>query len=150
MESWTRHFSILSDEEIFTFDPPLKSHQSIWSLIQAYYLIISIPNSKNWKYNNDWRLSFFYGWSKVPHRQNSIFRIGGKINLCSANHRICNIRYVLIKFSGYIAYDMQFNFYPRPVMAFGYCRCLRLSVCVYVCVCVRQSCVCPRDNSLPV
>ena len=77
--SWTRHFSILSDVEIFTFDPPLKSHQSIWSLIQSYYLMISIPNSKNWKYDNDWRLSFFYGWSKVPHRQNSIFRIGGKM-----------------------------------------------------------------------
>ena len=25
-------------------------------------------------------------------------------------------------------------FYPRPVLAFGYCRCLRLSVCVSVCV----------------
>ena len=34
----------------------------------------------------------------------------GKIDLCSANHRICNITYFLIKFSGYIAYDMQFNF----------------------------------------
>ena len=34
----------------------------------------------------------------------------GKIDLCSANHRICNIRYYFIKFSGYIAYDMQFNF----------------------------------------
>ena len=56
--SSTRHFAILSDVEIFTFDPPLKSHQSIWSLIQAYHLIISIPNSKNWKYNNDWRRSF--------------------------------------------------------------------------------------------
>ena len=27
------------------------------------------------------------------------------------------------------------GFYPRPVLAFGYCRCLRLSVCVSVCVC---------------
>ena len=27
----------------------------------------------------------------------------------------------------------SFNFYPRPVLAFGYCRCLRLSVCVSVC-----------------
>ena len=27
------------------------------------------------------------------------------------------------------------HFYPRPVLAFGYCRCLRLSVCVSVCVC---------------
>ena len=31
------------------------------------------------------------------------------------------------------------TFYPRPVLAFGYCRCLRLSVCVSVlpsiCVC---------------
>ena len=26
-------------------------------------------------------------------------------------------------------------FYPRPVLAFGYCRCLRLSVCVCVHVC---------------
>ena len=34
----------------------------------------------------------------------------GKIDLCSANYRICNIRYFLIKFSGYIAYDMQFHF----------------------------------------
>ena len=29
-----------------------------------------------------------------------------------------------------------YHFYPRPVMAFWYCRCLRLSVCVCVCVCV--------------
>ena len=34
----------------------------------------------------------------------------GKIDLCSANHRISNIRYFLIKFSGYIAYNMQFHF----------------------------------------
>ena len=25
------------------------------------------------------------------------------------------------------------SFYPRPVLAFGYCRCLRLSVCTSVC-----------------
>ena len=25
--------------------------------------------------------------------------------------------------------------YPRPILAFGYCRCLRLSVCASVCVC---------------
>ena len=29
-------------------------------------------------------------------------------------------------------------FYPRPVLAFGYCRCLRLSVCVSVCVCINH------------
>ena len=34
-------------------------------------------------------------------------------------------------------------FYPRPVLAFGYCRCLRMCVCP----CVRQSQVCQRDNS---
>ena len=38
------------------------------------------------------------------------------------------------------------HFYPRPVFAFGYCRCLRLCVCVSVC----QSLACPRDNSGPV
>ena len=44
-----------------------------------------------------------------------------------------------------LKYDKAFtisgcsHFYPRPVLAFGYCRCLRLSVCVSVrpsvCVC---------------
>ena len=37
-------------------------------------------------------------------------------------------------------------FYPRPVLAFGYCRCLRLWVCQSVC----QSLVCPHDNPGPV
>ena len=40
------------------------------------------------------------------------------------------------------------SFYPRPVLAFGYCRCLRLYVCVCPSVC--QSLACPRDNSGPV
>ena len=38
------------------------------------------------------------------------------------------------------------HFYPRPVLAIGYCRCLRLCVCPCVC----QSLACPRDNSRPV
>ena len=36
-------------------------------------------------------------------------------------------------------------FYPRPVLAIGYCRCLRLSVRPSV-----RHQVCPRDNSSPV
>ena len=32
-------------------------------------------------------------------------------------------------------------FYPRPVLAFGYCRCLRLSVCVSVRPCVNHELV---------
>ena len=44
------------------------------------------------------------------------------------------------------------DFYPRPVLAFGYCLCLRLCVCVCLSVCpsVCQSLACPRDNSGPV
>ena len=38
-------------------------------------------------------------------------------------------------------------FYPRPVLAFGYCHRLRLCVCVSVCVCV---CVSPCVNHLLV
>ena len=38
--------------------------------------------------------------------------------------------------------------YPRPILAFGYCRCLRLCVCVCPSVC--QSQACPCDNSWPV
>ena len=36
-------------------------------------------------------------------------------------------------------------FYPRPVLAYGYCHRLRLCVCSCVC----QSLACPRDNSGP-
>ena len=37
------------------------------------------------------------------------------------------------------------HFYPRPVLAFGYCHCLHLSVCQTV-----RHRVFPRNNSLPV
>ena len=46
--------------------------------------------------------------------------------------------------------DWAIDFYPRPVLAFGYCRCLRVCVCVCVCLCVRQSWACPSDNSSTV
>ena len=36
-------------------------------------------------------------------------------------------------------------FYSRPVLASGYCRCLRLCICVSV----RQSLACPRHSSGP-
>ena len=42
------------------------------------------------------------------------------------------------------------HFYPRPVLAFGYCHRLRLCVCPCVCVCVYQSLACPHDNSSAV
>ena len=40
------------------------------------------------------------------------------------------------------------SFYPRPVLAFGYCRCLRLSVCVCpsVCVSVNPELVCTINH----
>ena len=41
-----------------------------------------------------------------------------------------------------------YHFYPRPVLAFGYCHCLRLCVCLCQSVC--QSLACLRDNSGPV
>ena len=34
-----------------------------------------------------------------------------------------------------------FDFYPRPVLAFGYCRCLRVCVCVCVCLSVNHQLV---------
>ena len=33
------------------------------------------------------------------------------------------------------------RFYPRPVLAFGYCRCLRVCVCVCVCLSVNHQLV---------
>ena len=42
----------------------------------------------------------------------------------------------------YIVFAMILWFYyPRPVLAFGYCRCLRLSVCVCVRPCVNHEIV---------
>ena len=49
----------------------------------------------------------------------------------------------------FINHIFQF-YYPRPVLAFGYCHRLRLWVCVWVCVCVYQSRACPDDNSSPI
>ena len=40
--------------------------------------------------------------------------------------------------------------HPRPVLASGYCHCLRLSVCLSVCLCVRQPRVCPCLKSSSV
>ena len=40
--------------------------------------------------------------------------------------------------------QLALDFYPRPVLASGYCRCLCLCVCVY------QSLACPDDNLSPV
>ena len=49
---------------------------------------------------------------------------------------------------GVIGVNHRVPFYPRPILAFGYSRCLRLPVCVAVRV--RQPLACPRDNSWPV
>ena len=49
-----------------------------------------------------------------------------------------------------LKYTHDNQFYPRPVLALGYCRCLRLCVRVSVCLFVCQSLACPRDNSGPV
>ena len=46
--------------------------------------------------------------------------------------------------------ESMLTFYPRPVLAFGYCHRLRLWVRVSVCVCVYQSRACPHDNSSPI
>ena len=40
----------------------------------------------------------------------------------------------------------NFYCYPRPVLAFRYCRCLRLCVCVCVCLCV---CLCVNHEFVP-
>ena len=49
-----------------------------------------------------------------------------------------------------IGCHIGFTFYPRPVLAFGYCHRLCLCVCPCVCVCVYQSLACPHDNSSAV
>ena len=50
-----------------------------------------------------------------------------------------------------ISHSLPFSdtcFYPRPVLAIGYCHCLRLCVCPCVCQSVCPiTCFCPRDNS---
>ena len=68
-----------------------------------------------------------------------------------------NILYVLVQFfqcnlneltwrQDMFCFNNTSAFYPRPVLAFGYCPCLRVCVCVSV----RQSWACPCDNSSTV
>ena len=53
-------------------------------------------------------------------------------------------RFKLVALDAWNGIILAVDFYPRPVLAFGYCRCLRLSVCV------RQPSACPRDNLSPI
>ena len=62
---------------------------------------------------------------------------------CTHRNKIHSKCFIKIDF---ISLTKIHNFFPRPVLAYGYCRCLCLSVCVSV----RQSLACPRDNSGPV
>ena len=54
------------------------------------------------------------------------------------------VRFQLFLNSRKISVVRDIHFYPRPVLASGYCRCLCLCVCVY------QSLACPHNNSSPV
>ena len=64
---------------------------------------------------------------------------------------ICfNLRHLDCNLFRNIGLSMKTDFYPRPVLAFGYCHRLRLCVCPCVCQSVCQSLACPRDNSGPV
>ena len=56
-----------------------------------------------------------------------------------ASHMVVNVQDILALV---LNNERICNFYPRPVLAFGYCRCI--SLCVY------QSLACPHDNSGPV
>ena len=52
---------------------------------------------------------------------------------------------ILVILSVHLCVHISCDFYPRPVLAFGYCHRLRLwvcvSVCVYVCVCINHELV---------
>ena len=60
---------------------------------------------------------------------------------------------IVVGFISRAIYSFRYRFYPRPVLAYGYCRCLRLCVCLSslsACLSVFQSRACPRDNWGPV
>ena len=62
----------------------------------------------------------------------------------SYNQYVHRVWYCNWKYPGRASF-CRARFYLRPVLAFGYCRCLRLSVCVSVCVHQPPGCSC--DNS---
>ena len=81
--------------------------------------------------------------SKIEHSLNQSLKIHVWIQESP------NISYLCDKTKAdFVDIFFDIDFYPRPVLAFGYCHCLRLSVCVSVCV--HQPSACPRDKSLPV
>ena len=66
---------------------------------------------------------------------NDIFKLYGLIP--RQLHLVQSLLVCFIDFSE--AFDLvnhNMSFYPRPVLAFGYCRWLRLCVCVSLCLCV--------------
>ena len=65
---------------------------------------------------------------------------------CVVNDTDGSTQWGLTKFIPFCSKYLQMHFYPRPILAFGYCHCLHLCVCVCVyppaCLPVRPS-LCP-------
>ena len=109
----------------------------IWYLIMIVTLIRNHINVRSWtdvKVSNRFVNNCYSTWEAgilffVTNLQSLLFplwRYTGSIEFGA---------YLCLPFSlcGYIYFVLEWCvFYPRPVLAFGYCRCLRLSVCVCV------------------
>ena len=91
-------------------------------------------------------------WAKCDSPLSNLnIHIGNSWDIHSNNHAII-YSYFYRQWSNGECLLIQWFYYPRPVLAFGYCHRLRLWVCVSVCVyvCVYQSRACPHDNSSPI
>ena len=97
------------------------------ALEQEHMFCVHWPwNAVDWCYR-DFAYRAFNNTSRV------CFSIVEKRNESSCYIDTCNL-YSLLIFTAVIGRSSANSFYPRPVLAFGYCRCLRLSVCVRPCV----------------
>ena len=125
----------------------LKSNHFLWNwcgticIWSVPWMISNYIHHKVWDEITYPCLNFFWGWiNKFRARRLFFPQLGIRTTIK---------QYGLVRNRNLLGHnDNILYFYPRPVLAFGYCRCLRLSVCVSVCV--RQPLACPRDNSWPV
>ena len=149
--TWLRHLTnciLITQSGMYLYYnyekyPPSPLKPRFLVLIKQYLPNISDPvysvhQSFMWFLWLNWRKSTFYPVT-APNDSKSWAIVTSSIQEPAAS----NCDATMTDSSRMVAMDA---FYLRPVLAFGYCRCLRVSVCL----CVRQSWACPSDNSSTV
>ena len=94
---------------------------------------------QHWSLNQWWGncfLNFLWCLHCYSVTISCVYTICVKISPVLVYQGVMDCKMVLDSIACNVSFSEKHAFYPRPVLAFGYCHRLRLCVCLSVCVCV--------------